>query len=76
MAGRFAGVSALEWRLCEDIFPPAPPKRGRGIPHVPFRKIRNTLLYILMTGWRWCDAPCEPQWASQRATQRWLPRWQ
>jgi hypothetical protein len=28
MAGRFDGVSALEWRLFEDVFPPAPPKRG------------------------------------------------
>jgi hypothetical protein len=25
MAGRFAGVSDLEWRLFEDVFPPVPP---------------------------------------------------
>ena len=30
MAGRFEGLSDLEWRLFEDIFPLAPPKRGRG----------------------------------------------
>ena len=35
MAGRFEGVSELEWRLFEDVFPPAPPKRGRGMPHAP-----------------------------------------
>jgi hypothetical protein len=46
MAGRFEGVSDLEWRLFEDIFPQAPSKRGRGMPHAPFRKILNTLLYI------------------------------
>ena len=44
MAGRFEGVSDLEWRLFEDVFPPAPPRRGRGMPHAPFRKILNTLL--------------------------------
>jgi len=33
MAGRFEGVSDLEWRLFEDVFPPAPSKRGRGMPH-------------------------------------------
>jgi hypothetical protein len=44
MAGRFEGVSELEWRLFEDIFPLAPAKRGRGMPHVPFRKILNTLI--------------------------------
>src|ERR1041384_8725723 len=49
MAGRFEGVSDLEWRLFEDVFPPAPPKRRRGMPHAPFRKILNTLLYILIT---------------------------
>src|SRR4051794_27380110 len=76
MAGRFEGMSDLEWRLFEDIFPPAPPKRGRGMPHAPFRKIVNTLLYILMTGCRWCDVPCGPQWASKSATHRWLQRWQ
>src|ERR1700741_595814 len=76
MAGRFAGISDLEWRLFEDIFPPAPPKRGRGMPHVPFRKILNTLLYILITGCRWCDAPWGPQWASKSATHRWWQRWQ
>src|SRR4029434_9258570 len=61
MAGRFEGVSDLEWRLFEDVFPPAPPKRRRGMPHAPFRKILNTLLYILITGSRWCDVPHGPQ---------------
>ena len=76
MAGRFEGVSDLEWRLFEDVFPPAPPKRRRGMPHAPFRKILNTLLYILITGSRWCDVPHGPQWGSRSATHRWLQRWQ
>jgi Putative transposase of IS4/5 family (DUF4096) len=76
MAGRFEGLSDLEWRLFEDIFPPVPPKRGRGMPHAPFRKILNALLYVLITGCRWCDVPRGPQWASKSATHRWLQRWQ
>ena len=76
MAGRFEGLSDLEWRLFEDIFPPAPPERGRGMPPVPFRQILNTLLYILITGCRWCDVPRGPQWGSKSATHRWLQRWQ
>src|ERR671922_513659 len=76
MAGRFEGVSDLEWRLFEDIFPPAPPKRRRGMPHAPFRKVLNTLLYVLITGCRWCDVPRGPQWASKSATHRWWQRWQ
>src|SRR6516162_6388526 len=60
----------------EDILPPAPPKRRRGMPHAPFRKILNTLLYVLITGCRWCDVPRGPQWGSKSATHRWLQRWQ
>lgn len=76
MAGRFDGLSDLEWRLFEDVFPPAPQQRGRGMPHAPFREIVNTLLYVLITGCRWCDVPRGPQWASKSATHRWLKRWQ
>jgi transposase len=76
MAGRFEGLSDLEWRLFEDVLPAAPQKRGRGMPHAPFRQIVNTLLYILITGCRWCDIPRGPQWASKSATHRWLQRWQ
>src|SRR5215831_15862801 len=70
MAGRFEGVSDLEWRLFEDVFPPAPPQRRRGMPHAPFRKILNTLLYILITGGRWCDVPHGLQWGSKRRAGR------
>jgi hypothetical protein len=48
MAGRFEGLSELEWRVCVDIMPPEPTKRGRGMPHTPFRKVVNTLLSLLM----------------------------
>ena len=53
MAGRFEGVSDLEGRLFEHVFPPAPQKRGRGMPQAPFRQVVNTLLYVLITGCRW-----------------------
>ncbi len=76
MAGRFEGLSDLEWHLFADVFPPAPLKRGRGMPHTPFRKVVNTLLYVLITGCRWCDLPRGPQWASKSAAHRWLQRWQ
>jgi hypothetical protein len=35
MAGRFEGLSDLEWKLFEDIFPEEPSKRGKGMPNVP-----------------------------------------
>jgi hypothetical protein len=54
MAGTFEGLSELEWKLFADLFPPEPTKRSRGTPQTPF-KVVNTLLYILITGRRWCD---------------------
>jgi transposase len=76
MAGRFEGLSDLEWRLFVDIMPPEPTMRGRGMPPTPFRKVVNTLLSLLITGCRWCDTPRGPRWASKSAAHRWLQRWQ
>ena len=76
MAGRFEGLSELEWRVFVDIMPPEPTTRGRGMPHTPFRKVVNTLLSLLITGCRWCDTPRGPLWASKSAAHRWWQRWQ
>jgi transposase len=46
------------------------------MPHTPFRQVVNTLLYVLITGCRWCDRPRGRQWASKSAAHRWLQRWQ
>jgi transposase len=66
----------LEWKLFADLLPPEPTKRGRGMPHTPFRQVINTWLDILITGCRWCDLPHGPPWASKSAAHRGLQRWQ
>jgi transposase len=45
------------------------------MPHTPFRQVVKTLLYVLITGCRWCDLPRGSQWASKSAAHRWLQRW-
>ena len=70
MEGRFEGLSDLEWRLFVDIVSPGLTKRGRGIPHTPFREVVNTLLDLLMTGCRWCDTLRGSRWASKSAAHR------
>ncbi len=57
MAGRFVGLSDLEWKLFEDVIAKVGEKRERGMPHAPFRYVLNTLMYGLITGCRWCDVP-------------------
>ena len=46
------------------------------MPPVPFRYVLNSLLYILITGCRWCDLPSGKIWASKSSAHRWLKRWQ
>jgi Putative transposase of IS4/5 family (DUF4096)/Transposase DDE domain len=75
MARRFEGLSDLEWKLFEDIFPNEPKKRGKGMPHAPYRHVLNSMLYILITGCRWCDLPRGNVWASKSSSHRWLKRW-
>jgi hypothetical protein len=76
MAGRFEGLSGLEWPLCADLFPPEPTPRGRGMPPTPWRQVVKTWLDGLITGGRWCDLPRGPPWASKSTAPRWLQRWQ
>src|SRR5262245_34256052 len=76
MAGTCTGVTDVEWKLCADVLPPEPPKRGRGMPHTPCRTVVNTWLSVLSTGGRWCDLPHGPPWASKSAAHRGRPRWQ
>ena len=47
MAGRFEGLSDLEWQLFKDIFPPELEKLGKGMPHAPYRHVLNSLLCLL-----------------------------
>ena len=42
MAGRFEGLSDLEWKLFEDVMTKVGEKRERGMPYAPFRYVLNT----------------------------------
>ena len=77
MAGRFEGMSDDVWLVFEGLLPTSPKKRGRGFPHAPFRCVLNSILFILITGSRWCDIPKDPDvFASKSSSHRWLMRWQ
>ncbi|WP_219725057.1 transposase [Fischerella thermalis] len=42
----------------------------------PARHVLNTLLYVLITGCRWCDVPKGEIWASKSAAHSGLQRWE
>ena len=76
MTGRFDGLTNAQWQILEPLLPKEPEKRGKGYPHAPWRKICNTIFWILITGSRWCDVPIGEQWGSRPGAHRWLGRWQ
>jgi hypothetical protein len=45
MAGRFEGLSEMEWKRFEDIFP-EPDCRGKGMPHVHYQYVLNINAYV------------------------------
>ena len=74
--GRFNGLTDAQWKVIELQLPKEPEKRGKGYPHAPLRLICNTILWVLITGSRWCDVPRGEQWGSASSAHRWLGRWQ
>ena len=77
MSGRFEGVRDAAWAMLSGLLPPAPEKRGRGMPAAPFRSVINSILYVLITGCRWCNLPLgRAEFASKSSSHRWLTRWQ
>lgn len=73
MAGRFNGLNRAQWRMLKPLFS-TPSKMGR--PGVSWKRICNSVLWILITGARWCDLPKGRQWASRSTAHRWLGHWE
>lgn len=70
MSGRFEGVSDAQWNIVKQLLPQQPKRVGR--PHPDLRKVFNTILYVGITGCRWCDVPLGAQWAKRSTAHEWL----
>ena len=76
MSGRFDGLDDQLWTQMLEAFPESERvRRGRGMPRVGLRQALNSVLYVLITGCRWCDIPEGAQWASRSSAHRALKRW-
>lgn len=70
MPGTFRGLTDMQWELIKPLIPRRICKVGR--PPPDFRKILNTILYVNITGCRWCDIPIGPDWAKRSTAHDWL----
>ena len=75
MAGRFEGLNDMQWKILQPLFYPLLEKRGRGKLPSDRRRVLNSILYIMITGSRWCDLPQAEQWAARSTSHRWLKIW-
>ena len=75
MPGKFKGLTDVQWEMLRPLLPGEPEKRGKGMPHGDWRKVLNTIIWVLVTGCRWCDVPKGKLWGSRSGSHRWLGRW-
>jgi transposase len=47
------------WAECRALLPPEKPRRTRGRPAVPFRRVLDGILHVLRTGCQWKAVPRE-----------------
>ncbi|MCP5470253.1 MAG: transposase [Chlamydiales bacterium] len=73
MSGRFEGLSDFQWSIFSPFIPDLEYKFGRPRPNR--RSILNTIIYVLITGCRWCDVPIGKQWAKRSTAHKYLKIW-
>lgn len=76
MVGKFEGLTNEQWEVLEPLMPEEPQRRPRGKPHTPWRKVCNTIFWVLITGCRWADVPIGNEWCSRSSAHHWLGVWQ
>jgi len=72
----FTELSDMQWQILEPLMPPPPPVWKCGRKCTSWRKVLNSIFWILTTGARWRDVPKGPQWASRSSAHRFLGQWQ
>jgi transposase len=70
MSGRFEGLSEFQWEIIRPLIPKSCKRVGR--PNPDLRKVLNSILYVEITGCRWCDVPVGEQWAKRSTAHEWL----
>ena len=72
MAKHFMHLSDAQWETIQGLVNWTPPPQ-RGVPRADFRKIWNSVLFVLTRGCRWSDIPVDPSlYCSKSTAHRWL----
>jgi transposase len=72
MSKSFSELTDEQWNCIKSLMNWAPPP-VRGVPRADFRKIWNSIFYVLTRGYRWIDLPKDPLiYCSKSTAHRWL----
>lgn len=72
MIKHFTHLTDAQWNTIKVLMNWTPPPQ-RGVPRADFRKIWNSILYILTRGCRWAELPKNPTlYTSKSTAHRWL----
>jgi transposase len=70
MSGKFEGLTNSQWDLIKTLLPTPTKRVGR--PNPDLKKVLNSILYVEITGCRWCDIPIGEHWAKRSTAHEWL----
>lgn len=71
MTKHFTHLSDSKWETVQSLVYWTPPPQ-RGVPRTDFRKIWNTIFFVLTRGYRWIDIPQDSLfYCSKLTAQRW-----
>lgn len=72
MVKHFTHLSDSQWATIKELINWTPPLQ-RGVPRADFRKIWNSILFVLTRGCRWSDIPGDLSlYCSKSTAHRWL----
>lgn len=72
MTKHFSHLSDSQWETIKKLVNWTPPPQ-RGVPRADFRKIWNSILFVLTRGCRWSDIPIDTNlYCSKSTAHRWL----
>ena len=75
MSQNFTQLTDQQWSLIQSLMDWTPPLQ-RGKPRQDFRKVWNSIFYILTRGCRWADLPDNPiLYAPKSTAHDWLKKW-
>ena len=72
----YHALTDAQWKKIEPLFPPPPSRKlNRGRKRADYRKVLNSILWILHTGAGWKDLPKSEGFVAFQTAHRYLQTW-